>query len=771
VANQVIGTRRLRTVLRIARSALKPFQTAYGPTLLYLLFLGSLSCYHLLAWPIQVTDTDLWYHLNSGRYLFTHGTIPRDSFFSFLSPPRPWVDYFWLFQALVYTIFSWGQYYGLLLLRAIIYLALLAVVSGYLFTGTRSRQLRAWSTFCFVLYCLVLFPRFLLVRPHMLTYLFIALFLYILEFHRRRAIVLPVLAVLWCNVHGIAYPVLLGICGAYVAEYFIRRLRGQSYRRVEVLRFLVPTVLAMAAVYLTPHGLRLLAVPLASLTYASRFIIELLPLTWGDLTSFHVSTLLPSSLGVFNVLLITAGVIALTSMLQRTARISHMLLFVGGLLLLTRGLRFTSECALLCLPLLKANPLRLKSELPKSTHLVLLGLLMMVPVSFLNPSRVMRPRYPFSYAGLPQGVVAFLQHTKSGGTVLNDINIGGYLQWTLYPSYRIFADMEVPFLFTDEDLHIGRQVFVSKPILAKMLQRYTPTFISVPIDCEKFPALIHDFPDYTAVWFDDANVLYVHRTQRPDIAAVYALSRVDPFALAKWQRREQMGEVTDDKALWLPAPPARSSIIAQLERQVAIDPDCLLTNRLLAMADTEDGRYERALTHAEAVIRNFPEVATGYHLLGDAWRGLGEFGRARSAYQAALARAKSPESRDIQRALGELYLAHHEPAAAFNAFFHSVDLFSPETPIDELFRLAVLARTLGMVKEADAFLTYLYAFRIGPDEKAWIERLGNEWTLLGIPPAWEDADIARRIRSDWSAPVARAHQVVYSKRRGGTHSQ
>jgi hypothetical protein len=74
--------------------------------LLFSLFLLAAGFYYLANWPITATDTDLWYHLNGGRYFCETGSVARTSFFSFIEPQRAWVDYYWLFQVLAYQIFS-----------------------------------------------------------------------------------------------------------------------------------------------------------------------------------------------------------------------------------------------------------------------------------------------------------------------------------------------------------------------------------------------------------------------------------------------------------------------------------------------------------------------------------------------------------------------------------------------------------------------------------------------------------------------------------------
>ena len=216
--------------------------------LLYLMVLYGAIAFYFFPWPIVALDTDLWYHLNGGRYIVEHHALPTDSsFISFITPPRPWVDYYWLFQVLVYRLHSAFGYPGLIALRNITYTVLITVILSYFYFTHKREPTRSpvYLVTCFVLYMIFLFSRYLNVRPHIFSYLLIAVFLLIYEHQPKRAMWLPLLAVLWCNLHGGEYPVMLLISGAYILEFFVNRLRRNHKTTRADLAFLIPAVLSM----------------------------------------------------------------------------------------------------------------------------------------------------------------------------------------------------------------------------------------------------------------------------------------------------------------------------------------------------------------------------------------------------------------------------------------------------------------------------------------------------------------------------------------------
>ena len=367
--------------------------------LFYVLFLYGISAFYFFQWPIVAGDTDLWYHLNGGRYIAEHLALPTDSsFISFIAPPRVWVDYYWLFQVLVYRLHAALGYPGLMGLRNGVYLALVTVILAYFYLTHKRDVNRSpfYLAALFGLYMLFLLSRFLLVRPHMFSYLLIPVFLLIYEYAPRRAWWLPLLAVLWVNLHGAEYPVMLLIGGAYLFEWFVNRLRGHQKTAKADLAFLIPAALSMWAALATPHGSKLLTVPFATAN-ASQYIVEYMPLMSQGFVTLH-SVPLPSQRTLFTILLAAAWIGAVMSGYRKKLRVSHLLLLAGGTVLLVKGFRFMYECSLLALPILATNSLirtsSSNSSIPKLPALPFCAVLVAAPLWWLHASLGNPPRFP-----------------------------------------------------------------------------------------------------------------------------------------------------------------------------------------------------------------------------------------------------------------------------------------------------------------------------------------------------------------------------------------
>ena len=481
--------------------------------------------YHFASWPIAGTDTDLWYHLNGGRYFFETGSVAKTSFFSFIAPQRLWVNYYWLFQVLVYQMFSWFGYTGLIFFRTLLSCATLLMIFFYLYKDQKDRDALLYYTLLFVFYVLLFLPRSLPVRPHLFSYLFMIIFLYILEFKPLKARwLLPPLAALWSNLHGVEYPVMLLVLGAYFVEFVWEQIKETDTPRDKTYVYPGILVLSAAALLCTPHGIRLLAVPFKSIAQVSPFIYELRPLSIYDFISF------------FGILFLLAGFVAIAALKKKRMRVSHLILFLGGLALLPEAKRFVNEYALLVLPLLRAYipiiPAAPRAKALKLVATVLSVAFMAMPFFFMHSFFFRSTQIPDICPGASRGGKPVSETGQRNRLHFEPSEYGGIPRMGALSQVQDLHGYAGPF-----PIHGGR--FRDRPerytqtsaMLRGVITRYRPVFITVPIEMEGFRALIADHPQYRLVFFDDAEVLYVDGSQEPALALEYEIKSIDPFSL------------------------------------------------------------------------------------------------------------------------------------------------------------------------------------------------------------------------------------------------
>src|SRR3989338_5846668 len=58
---------------------------------------------------VEIKDLDLWLHIKAGEFIVQNGFVPDVDFLSAAITGKPWINHEWLFQSILYLIFSrWG---------------------------------------------------------------------------------------------------------------------------------------------------------------------------------------------------------------------------------------------------------------------------------------------------------------------------------------------------------------------------------------------------------------------------------------------------------------------------------------------------------------------------------------------------------------------------------------------------------------------------------------------------------------------------------------
>jgi len=681
--------------------------------LFYIIFLICYISYYLFQWPIYAGDTDLWYHLNGGRYILEHGTIPKDSsFFSFIEPPREWVDYYWLFQVIVYKIYTFYGYYGLVFLRALILMATILTIYLVLNRDFKTKP-HIYTAVAFSLFVLFLIPRFQLIRPHMFTYLFIVLFIYIFELRPKYVPVLPVISILWINLHGIVYPVMVIITLAYLIEFFINKKIEKKHLEKKELWFVIPIIICIGSVFLTPHLTDLTWVPFIPTEFASLYILEIAKINIEELFSFQIIKMMLPFGTIFNMIFFASCIAIITKIINKDGkRLSHFILFIAAIILLTRANRFRYEFALFSLPILKDfiqlfEKDTIKKKVIKPVFAILVVLFMVSCFLTVNETFAHMPKkFPFSHKNLPEGISTFLNKINSHGRVFNHPNHGGYLQWMLYPKYRIFMDMEIPFLFLNEDIFTANNAFSTETGFNYIIKKYRPQFIIAPLGNAQFKTLIEKYPDYRAVFFDETGILYVDKIAFPEIVNTYELKEIDPYGILYINIEKTIREKRDIK------------VVSELLRMHNIYPDCLVTNQIMSLIYNKRHEFGESIKYAEKIIQSYPELHMGYRLKADALQGQGQYENALLNYQKALKGATNQV--EIYREMGNIYMKQQKYASAYKIFKFITNPFSIKD-YKFFYDVCMAAFLSGNIKDAKILFNYGYALVPQGDDE-WQEK-------------------------------------------------
>jgi len=688
-------------------------------SLIFLFFLILIG--YFIAWPIVMTDTDLWYHLCGGRYLWQNGMIAHDAFFSYISPAKIWYNYYWLFQAIVYKIFQGADYYGLIALRCLLYslTALFICFSCVRRQANRTELLLGLSLF---ISCTVLIlHREMVVRPHLFSYFFIVVFLYILEYKRDKIWLLPLLGIFWSNIHGIEYPVMFLIVFAYLAEIYWRQFRkisaGDSVGKKE--NWLMIAV--FYTIFITPGVIELVQTPFSTsfqnAAYQHLYVSELLPIPFQNFLIFAPVSVQGLITSLQNLIVLLTAAFLLIGLWKRKLRISHAILLVGAVLLLAKHTRFTCEFTLLSIPLLRQGTRLIaeKDRFPRWVVNLALPVVVFIPLLVFHSTMGNRPAYPFSPSNLPTGVVRFLnQHAPNGGKILNEPNTGGYLPWALSPQFKIYMDMQMT-IFSDVDFATARNAFFDANTFKTFIQKYDPSFITVSLNMPNFKNVVATVPQFVPVFFDHAELLYINKDQYDNLARKYELKTIDPFRYREINY-EDLGE------------DVLVRMFAEATRIRDEDPENYSANHILASISVVRKQYNRALAYAEEILHNYPDLSHGYALKADALFGMERYEEASRLYEKALDMGQTAKPEKVYWNLHATYAKLKEYKKAYRVLSKYVNPFNPNADYKEIYQLAMSAASIGKTREAVTFLK-VAKLKVPPTDRSYVEKIDKNLAI------------------------------------------
>jgi hypothetical protein len=683
------------------------------------IFLAIILCYMtycFLRLPIlSIGDSDTWYHLNGGRYFFQHHQIPKNGFFSFLAQSREWPNYYWLFQVLLYSIYHVTYYYGLIILKTVLYLSTMFLILGLLFKDVKDEKNKIYFFLIFIILSIGVLDRYLVVlRPHIFSYLFIPLFIYLLEIKNRWVVLLPLLTILWVNIHGIEYPVILLITMSYLIEYLFMRIKIKSTISRDEYFYLLPLILCLLAIFVNPYGFKILNAPFNFADNQDQFIAELRHIKFNEFFNFSFYPFSNFIWSGINFLILLIFLSLIKGLWNKKIRISHFLMFAGGTVLLTQALRFRHEAILLGLPIIKYNPLipiLKENPISKRIRFTTLFMLTFSFVLLFHNLFYLLGRYPFSYRQFPQGTLNFLNNLGVSGTILNSPNVGGYLQWELSPKYKIAMDLET-ILFSDKDFFYVINALNSKEGLNSFSERHHPDFILNGRDIKNFKDIIKSFPEYKLVFFDMTSVLYVSNISLPEIANRYEIKDIDPYKIEE----EDIDKLDETRI---------SPILSELKKMQLISPDDMLINLQLGRMYNKTNEKKNALLCSDNIINNFPEMVTGYVLKGDILKQCGDLDKSIFFYKKALKSQFISDEPRILKSLALTYSKSGDDKNAYNYMKKAVQVYSTDVTYKDLWQLANMALKTGRINEGLKLLDFALV-KTPSEDKDFVDRISEE---------------------------------------------
>lgn len=397
-----------------------------------------------------VTDGDIFWHLSAGREMVQTNSFLFSDPFAYTSSGVTWINIHWLFQLIIYGVYTVSGYQGIILFNCCVFG--LTVIILYMIHKLSAVQniLMTILIFFAVFHIQYLIP----LRPGTITLLMIALFIFICEQFRQNGrnkglLLLPVIQIVWVNIQGLFLigPLIVSIyCIGTSAHYFLSgRDKNYTFKK-QSANYGVIALLTFIASIVNPNGVNVV-------TFALRLLIRIIPYD-GNIASYTIDENNPLwyllSQGKSDYAWIMGFFCFLTILMFVATRKKpdyvHSILFIVFFLLAVCAERNIPMFFCIVIPVISKLLHRIKfTNILYVPFLVISLCVLTIKTIVVADATFKFKRMTFNGTALspfcfPLNSSVYLSKIRSDGKLFNADRYGGYIIWKHYPEHKVYID-------------------------------------------------------------------------------------------------------------------------------------------------------------------------------------------------------------------------------------------------------------------------------------------------------------------------------------------
>lgn len=225
-------------------------------------FLIAVSLFLLLTMKI---DSDYFWHIKSGEYMFKNGILKKD-IFSWIVHGKYWMSHEWLFEIIIYGLKLLFGNFHMLIYGGICLVTLFLI----LFFGNKENYLKNIPFTLFWIILSFILVVFIQVRPHLISFCFVGITIWFLyDLYRnensKKIYILPVISIFWSNLHGgssnLSYLFCLVFLISGLFSFRFSKIEAVKINHKQIIKYLIVMVLCMIGVCINIHGFKMFTYP------------------------------------------------------------------------------------------------------------------------------------------------------------------------------------------------------------------------------------------------------------------------------------------------------------------------------------------------------------------------------------------------------------------------------------------------------------------------------------------------------------------------------
>lgn len=468
-----------------------------------------------------IIDIDLGFHLRGGEWMLQHKAFHRYDVFTYTVNNNEYIAMYWFYQIMLYFVYTLLSYGGLTIFNAL----LITLVFFIMFLRMKIQGAPLFSMVLVLFFSVLAMELRLGVRPEVMTWLFLALMLLVLDqyfYHRKNYLFwLPLIQLLWVNTHGLF---ILGwvVTGAYLVSTSVDR---RTFDKV-LFRWFLATIIISCV---NPYFLKGIAFPFYLFTRLQstsifKDVISEFVSPWSQMAVEKISHLPLYVYYAFSIL----GLVSLGVSFRRR-KIHEFILFPAFFYLSYAIIRNVPLFVIIASNVLVGSardvqiPASIKDHSNKIFHRFASWLPVAATIFLLlcclrlisNAFYVDRGGGNFGL-GLdqqfhPVKAARFLVENDLDGRILNDMNLGSWLIWKVPQPVYIDGRLEV----MQEEFFREYHRSHAPGGLTKLISKYKPRLILFDYgypQALQWDIQLKEMPGWRIIYWDETAVIYAPET-------------------------------------------------------------------------------------------------------------------------------------------------------------------------------------------------------------------------------------------------------------------
>ncbi|MBQ2640358.1 MAG: hypothetical protein IJF92_06345 [Bacilli bacterium] len=232
-------------------------------TILFILFIISIC---LLLTTYSFDGYDYFWHIKAGEYMVKSKQIITKDIFSWIVNGKYWMSHEWLFEIIIYSfkiVFGSMHKYIFIFINSII-------LSMLFFIPNKKEYLKNITFSILWISIMMIFIIFMQVRPHVISYIFIATTIYVLydlynNEDSKKIYILPFISVLWANIHGGCSNLIYIFCTIFIicglCKFNGSKIEYKRINKKQLKKYIIVCILSILAIMINPHGIKMILYP------------------------------------------------------------------------------------------------------------------------------------------------------------------------------------------------------------------------------------------------------------------------------------------------------------------------------------------------------------------------------------------------------------------------------------------------------------------------------------------------------------------------------